>query len=181
MSIDQQKKQRQKQESDNQKSIREEVLSGKQTGASEISIRIQENKCRERNYAKGRFKTISSKEGEIQSIQGNESSKKQEDFRDNKYIESKTDMCCVQCGKGLDHRPRYSFVEGWKKYEGKSPSSLSKVQFDEIKQNDGRVYDIIPVGVQGLDSLFGETINPIPQPKDEGIILLINFFFKNVF
>ena len=171
MSIDQQKNQRQKQESDNQKSIREEVLSGKQTGASEISIRIQENKCRERNYAKGRFKTISSKEGEIQSIQGNESSKKQEDFRDNKYIESKTDMCCVQCGKGLDHRPRYSFVEGWKKYEGKSPSSLSKVQFDEIKQNDGRVYDIIPVGVQGLDSLFGDTINPIPQPEDRGILL----------
>ena len=171
MSIDQQKNKRQKQEPDNQKSIREEVLSGKQTGASEISIGIQENKCRERNYAKGRFKTISSKEGEIQSIQGNESSKKQEDFRDNKYFESKTDMCCVQCGKGLDHRPRYSFVEGWKKYEGKSPSSLSKVQFDEIKQNDGRVYDIIPVGVQGLDSLFGETINPIPQPKDEGILL----------
>ena len=178
------------------KSIHEEVLSGKQTGASEISIGIQENKCRERNYAKGRFKTISSKEGEIQSIQGNESSKKQEDFRDNKYFESKTDMCCVQCGKGLDHRPRYSFVEGWKKYEGKSPSSLSKVQFDEIKQNDGRVYDIIPVGVQGLDSLFGETINPIPQPKDEGILLrdileeevddkyylsekLINFFHEN--
>ena len=196
MSIDQQKNQRQKQESDNQKSIHEEVLSGKQTGASEISIGIQENKCRERNYAKGRFKTISSKEGEIQSIQGNESSKKQEDFRDNKYFESKTDMCCVQCGKGLDHRPRYSFVEGWKKYEGKSPSSLSKVQFDEIKQNDGRVYDIIPVGVQGLDSLFGETINPIPQPKDEGILLkdileeevdekyylsekLINFFHEN--
>ena len=171
MSIDQQKNQRQKQESDNQKSIHEEVLSGKQTGASEISIRIQENKCRERNYAKGRFKTISSKEGEIQSIQGNESSKKQEDFRDNKYIESKTDMCCVQCGKGLDHRPRYSFVEGWKKYEGKSPSSLSKVQFDEIKQNDGRVYDIIPIGVQGLDSLFGDTINPIPQPEDRGILL----------
>ena len=196
MSIDQQKNQRQKQESDNQKSIHEEVLSGKQTGASEISIGIQENKCRERNYAKGRFKTISSKEGEIQSIQGNESSKKQEDFRDNKYFESKTDMCCVQCGKGLDHRPRYSFVEGWKKYEGKSPSSLSKVQFDEIKQNDGRVYDIIPVGVQGLDSIFGETINPIPQPKDEGILLrdileeevddkyylsekLINFFHEN--
>jgi len=196
MSIDQQKNQRQKQESDNQKSIHEEVLSGKQTGASEISIGIQENKCRERNYAKGRFKTISSKEGEIQSIQGNESSKKQEDFRDNKYFESKTDMCCVQCGKGLDHRPRYSFVEGWKKYEGKSPSSLSKVQFDEIKQNNGRVYDIIPVGVQGLDSLFGETINPIPQPKDEGILLkdileeevdekyylsekLINFFHEN--
>ena len=171
MSIDQQKNQRQKQESDNQKSIREEVLSGKQTGASEISIGIQENKCRERNYAKGRFKTISSKEGEIQSIQGNKSSKKQEDFRDNKYIESKTDMCCVQCGKGLDHRPRYSFVEGWKKYEGKSPSSLSKVQFDEIKQNDGRVYDIIPIGVQGLDSLFGDTINPIPQPEDRGILL----------
>lgn len=171
MSIDQQKNQRQKQESDNQKSIHEEVLSGKQTGASEISIRIQENKCRERNYAKGRFKTISSKEGEIQSIQGNKSSKKQEDFRDNKYIESKTDMCCVQCGKGLDHRPRYSFVEGWKKYEGKSPSSLSKVQFDEIKQNDGRVYDIIPIGVQGLDSLFGDTINPIPQPEDRGILL----------
>ena len=80
-------------------------------------------------------------------------------------------MCCVQCGKGLDHRPRYSFVEGWKKYEGKSPSSLSKVQFDEIKQNDGRVYDIIPVGVQGLDSLFGDTINPIPQPEDRGILL----------
>ena len=196
MSIDQQKNQRQKQESDNQKSIHEEVLSGKQTGASEISIGIQENKCRERNYAKGRFKTISSKEGEIQSIQGNESSKKQEDFRDNKYFESKTDMCCVQCGKGLDHRPRYSFVEGWKKYEGKSPSSLSKVQFDEIKQNDGRVYDIIPIGVQGLDSLFGETINPIPQPKDEGILLkdileekvdekyylsekLVNFFQNN--
>lgn len=101
----------------------------------------------------------------------NENRRVQEDFRDNKYIESKTDMCCVQCGKGLDYRPRYSFVEGWKKYEGKSPSSLSKVQFDEIKQNDGRVYDIIPVGVQGLDSLFGETINPIPQPEDRGILL----------
>jgi DNA (cytosine-5)-methyltransferase 1 len=65
----------------------------------------------------------------------------------------------------------YSFVEGWKKYEGKSPSSLSKVQFDEIKQNDGRVYDIIPIGVQGLDSLFGEVYSDIPQPEDRGILL----------
>ena len=80
-------------------------------------------------------------------------------------------MCCVWCGKRLDHRPRLSFVEGWEKYEGKSPSSLSKMQFDEIRQNNGRIYDFIPVGVRGVDTLFGETINPIPQPEDRGILL----------
>ena len=80
------------------------------------------------------------------------------------------DLCCVQCGKKLNHRPYKSFVEGWNKLPFKSPSTLSEVQFNETRQNNGRVFDILEIGQIGED-LFGEFVYPIPQPKDKGILL----------
>ena len=73
-------------------------------------------------------------------IQKRERVEKQEDY-EGKYIDAKPYVAC-----GAKAMPRLSFVEGWEKYEGKSPSS--KMQFDEIRQNNGRIYDFIPVGVR---------------------------------
>ncbi|MGE4283734.1 MAG: DNA cytosine methyltransferase [Clostridia bacterium] len=48
---------------------------------------------------------------------------------------------------------------------------MSKVQFEKTRQDDGRVFDVVKVGVRGQEGLFGEIHSDIPQPKDEGILL----------
>jgi site-specific DNA-cytosine methylase len=95
-----------------------------------------------------------------------EANKRRVDYH-TKYGEG---MCCVQCGKKLNHRPYNSFIEGWNESTFKSPSTLSEMQFNEARQNNGRVFDILDIGEVGFD-LFGETINAITQPKDRGILL----------
>jgi site-specific DNA-cytosine methylase len=81
------------------------------------------------------------------------------------------EMCCVQCGKKLDHRPHSSIIERWDKSNYKSSSALSEMQFNEARQKHERVFDILEICIKGIDSLFGETIINIPQPKDKKILL----------
>jgi len=71
--------------------------------------------------------------------------------------EYETDMCCVFCHKRLNNRPYRSFVSGWNEQPKQSPSIMSEVQFNEARQNNGRVFDIYQL--------------EITQPEDRGILL----------
>ncbi len=87
------------------------------------------------------------------------------------YSKHGEDLCCVQCGKKLDLGSQNSIIERGDKSIVKPSSSLSEMQFNEARQNNGRVYDVLKIGVKGNESLFGEEEPSIPQPKDKGILL----------
>jgi DNA-cytosine methyltransferase len=71
--------------------------------------------------------------------------------------EYETDMCCVSCHERLNNRPYRSFVSGWNEQPRKSPSIMSEMQFNEARQNNGRVFDIYQL--------------EITLPEDRGILL----------
>lgn len=138
-----------------------------------ISKGLQENEERERNFKKSRAKSIeeNSKINENAFTQRTYWSKEEANKRRIDYhTKYGKGMCCMQCSKKLNHRPYKSFIEGWDECPIKSPSSLSEVQFNEARQNNGRVFDIFEIGEIDGD-LFGEIILPIQQPKDKKIVL----------
>lgn len=57
------------------------------------------------------------------------------------------DMCCVRCSQRLDNRPYKTFVSGCDKQFEQPTSSLSEVQFNEARQNNGRVFDVYQMKV----------------------------------
>lgn len=137
-----------------------------------ISKGLQENTERERGGEEICNNRIE-KEKQInisQNIQGAWSKEENEVRRNSHIAKYGEKVCCVQCGIGLDSGSYTSVITGWNKHSNKSPNTLSEMQFNEARQNNGRIFDIFKVGV--VDScLFGEKIIDIPQPKDKGILL----------
>jgi len=68
-----------------------------------------------------------------------------------------TDMCCVQCNKRFDDRPFNTFIERRNERFTEPTSLMSEVQFNEARQNNGRVFDVYKIN--------------ITQPEDRGILL----------
>lgn len=174
VSGDKQKGERQKQGFSSEIGIPKRILSGKQN----CSIRISETIPCIYNWQggneEGRFKAgqegnkINEDSLQTRDCWGWQKTDKGRDFQNNS---NEGGLRCLCCGKRLDNRPHSSFVEGRDKSILKPASSLSKVQFKQAKQDNGRVFDVIKIGRPGLDSLFGETIVDIPQPADKGILL----------
>ena len=173
MSREKQKVVRQKQVQNNEKELSERISEKEQRKNFRISKEISSDGERERVICKNGGKSIeeNSQNNEDSSTQGiNWTKEEAEQRRIDYYSKYGEEMCCVCCGKRLNHRPQTSFVKGWDKLDRKSPSTLSEVQFNEARQNNGRVFDILEIGVTAED-MFGEIINHIPQPKDKGILL----------
>lgn len=164
---------------------RQESKQGKESGLSKeisdteqrktfaVSKKLSEDKEGERSCEEVRRESVEKncKNNESSSSQGINWTKEEANKRAIDYnFKYGKDLCCVQCGKKLNHRPYKSFVEGWNKLPFKSPSTLSEVQFNEARQNNGRIFDILEIGEIGED-LFGEFVFSIKQPKDKGILL----------
>jgi site-specific DNA-cytosine methylase len=165
---------RQKQGQDKTKNNTSELHKQEQTTLVAISEGLSKNTERERNFKENGRKSFEEncKNNENASSQRIDWTKEEADKRRiDYYTKYGKEMCCLQCGKKLDHRPYNSIIEGWDKSPYKSPSTLSEMQFNEARQNNGRIFDISKVGIKGIDSLFGETIIDIKQPKDKGILL----------
>jgi site-specific DNA-cytosine methylase len=165
---------RQEQKQGNSKRYTQKIHREGQGEVAPISKGLQKNSERKRNSKKVRGESIKedSQANESSLTQGIDWNKEEANKRAVDYhIKHGKEMCCVQCGKNLDHRPYSSIIERGDKSNYKSASTLSEVQFNEARQNNGRVFDILEIGVKGIDSLFGETIISIPQPKDKGILL----------
>lgn len=173
MPREKQKTIRQEQVQNNEKNLSERVSEkeqGKTFGISKELSTDYEGKGVIGKNGREPIKENSEKNENSSSSGINWSKEEAEQRRIDYYSKHGEDMCCVQCGKKLNHRPQTSFVKGWDKLAGKSPSTLSEMQFNEARQNNGRVFDILEIGVVGED-MFGEVINQIPQPKDMGILL----------
>ena len=165
---------RQESESRKKESNTQDLFREKQGEVVAIPKGLQKDTKGERNCEKsgGKSNEENSENYENSSTQRVNWSKEEANKRRIDYhTKYGKEMCCVQCGKKLDHRPYSSIIERGDKSNYKSPSALSEVQFNEARQNNGRVFDILEIGIKGIDSLFGETIINIPQPKDKGILL----------
>lgn len=171
---DKQKGIRQKKRQELTEGLSQNIQQKKQTAHIGLSEEIQKNESGKRSNEESRCQAISEtgKDDEVAYVKTDIWPQEEIDKGgDNDHIGNEENMCCVSCGIRLDHRPYHSFVEGWGKLRFKSPNTLSKLQFEEARQNNGRVFDILEIGVKGHDSIFGETLIPIPQPKDRGILL----------
>jgi site-specific DNA-cytosine methylase len=165
---------RQKQGQDKTKNNTSELHKQEQRTLVAISKGLQKDSEGQRNCEKSGRESIkeNSKNNENSFTQRVDWSKKEANKRAVDYhIKYGKEMCCMQCGKKLDYRPYSYIIERGDKSNYKSSSALSEVQFNEARQNNGRVFDILEIGIKGIDSLFGETIINIPQPKDKGILL----------
>jgi DNA-cytosine methyltransferase len=134
---------------------------------------LQENRKRERNIIQNGTKSIkkdSENNEDTHSQRANWTKEEAEQRRFDYHSKYGEDLCCLQCGKRLNHRSYTSFVKGWDKLDRKSPSVMSEMQFNEARQNNGRVFDILEIGIAEED-MFGEVINKIQQPKDKKILL----------
>ena len=85
-------------------------------------------------------------------------------------VGDENDVCCVSCGKGLNYRPQNSIISWGNERFGQFASIVSRMQFEEARQDNGRVFDIFKIGFP-VESLFGESIEEIPQPADRKIFL----------
>lgn len=164
---------RQEQEQGESGCLQEKVLSREQDPADRIPAPTQKNGCREGANEESRFRFIK----EMQKENADTFTKRDgwEYFHKNErlhlYNKHEANMCCVCCGKRLDYRPHNSVITWGDKRDYQPPSVMSKVQFEKTRQDDGRVFDVVKVGVRGQEGLFGEIHSDIPQPKDEGILL----------
>ena len=66
-------------------------------------------------------------------------------------------LCCVQCGQKLDHRPHHPTITYGIQRSEQSTSPMPEMQFNEARQNNGRVFDTYKIEVA--------------QPADKGIML----------
>lgn len=178
LSIETKENKRQESEPREKENLSEGISKKEQRKIIALSKELSENSEREGSIETDGRKSIKEncKDNANSSSSGiNWTKEEAEKRRIDYYSKYDEDMCCVQCGKRLDHRPYRSVVEGWDKYIGKFPSALSETQFNEARQNNGRVFDILEIGVIGLseqNTLFGgEQIDKIPQPKDKKILL----------
>lgn len=73
------------------------------------------------------------------------------------YSKYGEDLCCVQCGQKLDYRPHHPIITYGDKRPEQFTSPMSKMQFDEARQNNGRVFDTYKI--------------EIAQPEDKGVML----------
>jgi len=137
-----------------------------------ISERLQEDTKRERSVEEIRNNRIK-EENQInisQNIQGTWSKEENEIRRNSHIAKYGEKVCCVQCGIGLDSGSYTSVITRGNKHSNEPTNTLSEMQFNEARQNNGRVFDIFKVGV--VDAcLFGERIIDPHQPKDRGILL----------
>jgi site-specific DNA-cytosine methylase len=167
------KEKRQEQKQGKTERIQKNVLPKEQGIIEGISEGIQKDGQRKRSHEESRFQFITEmqKKHEDTFKKGDRWNYSVKDSR--YYINSKYEatMHCVCCGKELDYRPYNSVISWGNKRSYQSPSPLSKMQFEQARQNNGRVFDILKIGEQGLETLFGETLPDIPQPKDRGILL----------
>ena len=165
---------RQESESRKKESNTQDLFREKQGEVVAIPKGLQKDTKGERNCEKsgGKSNEENSENYENSSTQRVNWSKEEANKRRIDYhTKYGKEMCCVQCGKKLDYRSYSSIIERGDKSNYKSPSALSEVQFNEARQNNGRVFDILEIGIKGIDSLFGETIINIPQPKNKSILL----------
>ena len=172
--IKSEKTERQESESRKKESNIQDLFREEQGEIVAISKGLQKDSEGQRNCEKsGRESTKkNSKNNENSFTQRVDWSKEEANKRAADYhIKYGKEMCCMQCGKKLDYRPYSSIIERGDKSNYKSSSALSEVQFNEARQNNGRIFDILEIGIKGIDSIFGETIINIQQPKDKGILL----------
>lgn len=153
--------------------IPKKILSGAQGNIDTICKELSKDRCGEISNEESRFKFITNcqKENENSFKEGDRWNYSIEDERFNLNTKYETYMYCVCCGKELDYRSHNSVISYGDKRDYKSPSTLSKMQFEEARQNNGRVFDIYSYGTKGVESIFGETDRYIPQPADRGILL----------
>lgn len=155
-----QKIERQESGQDSQAKVSENVSKKEQGEAPSILQEVSSVGKRQGENENCRQETAqdNSKENEISLSKGNNRNQETDDQRggpsDSQY---ETDMCCVRCGKRLNNRPYRSFISGWNEQPRKSPSIMSEMQFNEARQNNGRVFDIYQL--------------EITQPEDKGILL----------
>lgn len=131
------------------------------------------NKKRENDNEKSRFKFIKKmqKENEDTFKKGDGWNYSSEYGRFISDYENGEEMRCVCCGKRLNNRPYNSSISWGNKRVEQLTSTLSKVQFEQTRQNNGRIFEVYPIGKKGTESLLGEECAIIPQPKDKGIFL----------
>ena len=160
MSNNKQEKQRQESQQGNQSKVSENVSKEKQRETTRISKEISPiGSGKGENENCGQKTTPNSCEKDEVSLSKRNNRNKKENYErgslgDTKY---ETDMFCVSCHKRLNNRPYRSFISGWNEQPRKSPSVMSEMQFNEARQNNGRVFDIYQL--------------EIPQPEDRGILL----------
>ena len=126
-------------------------------GISEI---ISENSQRKSSNEKSRQQTREEikKAYENSSPEGNNEGEKEiNSGGTDSNFENGAEMCCFFCGKRFNYRSYSTFIETRDKRIEEFTSSLSEMQFNEARQNNGRIFDIYQV--------------QITQPEDKGIML----------
>jgi DNA-cytosine methyltransferase len=160
MSRSEQETERQEKGQNSEKKVSENIPEKESSEIIGVSKEVSSVGSGQRKDEGSRFQTTqedckSNEDSLSKRIDGN---KKDNDERgsvgDSQY---ETDMFCVSCHQRLNNRPYRSFISGWNEQPRKSPSIMSEVQFNEARQNNGRIFDIYQL--------------EITLPEDRGILL----------
>mgnify|MGYP000346567967 CR=1 FL=1 len=164
---------RQEQMQDKKGSLSKRIFKEEQTKTIGLSEGVQENREIKRGSKKSGAESFEKNSETDANAFASSTWNKEEAFKRRTDYDSKygKEVCCVQCGEKLDYRPHHSVITWGNERTKQFTSPMSEMQFNEARQNNGRVFDTYKIGVKGLNSLFGETIEDIPQPKDQGILL----------
>jgi site-specific DNA-cytosine methylase len=160
MSGNQQKEQRQKQGQTKESGLSENVSTEEQKETDRVSEEISSisNRKAENGGSRQTTAQVNYKEdtGILSSSAYRDKEKINEGGSDVNFRNG-TKMCCVRCNQKLNNRPFNTFIQRGNERFEQFTSDVSKLQFKETQQNNGRIYDIYQV--------------EIPQPEDKGILL----------
>lgn len=159
MPSDKQKESRQESRQGETISIQNEILPKEQGSSTELPKGIQENNKREGSDEKSRSKSPT----EIGKTNADTLAKtawsEKEDVKRgiNGGTEDGESLCCLQCNTRFNNRPHSTYIMWRDKRIEKFTGVMSEMQFNQIHQNNGRIFDTYQIN--------------IGQPEDKGIIL----------